>query len=105
MPRAAGIWRRGEELDKAVRELELLCELTTSGLATPGWADWIKALEARNMALTARLVVMGALARCESRGAHQRLDWPDQDDEQWLRHIAFRRGATGPVVAEELAIQ
>ena len=31
-------------------------------------------------------LVAGAVARTESRGAHSRLDHPERDDEQWLRH-------------------
>jgi len=105
MPRAAGIWRRGEELAKAVRELQALETLSSTELDIPDGTAWIRALEARNMALTARLVVEGALTRRESRGAHQRLDWPDQDDERWLHHIVFQRGLDGDVVRGEQAIQ
>lgn len=39
------------------------------------------------MLLTARLVVTGALARTESRGAHYRLDYPYRDDRNWLQNI------------------
>jgi len=104
MPRAAGIWRRGDELENAVRELDGLLQSAAAGLAAPDWPASIKALEARNMALTARLVVQGALARCESRGAHQRLDWPDQDDARWRHHIAFHRGPAGEIVSGTLTI-
>lgn len=104
MPRAAGIWRQGDELAKAECELDALLRSIAAGLAASDWTGSIKALEARNMALTARLVVQGARVRCESRGAHQRLDWPDQDDQRWLHHIAFHRGPAGEIVSGELAI-
>lgn len=105
MPRAVGIWRRGEELAQAARELEALQQLTATGLAVPDWTASIKALEARNMVLTARMVTLGALTRCESRGAHQRLDWPDANDAHWLHHIAFHRGPGGEVTRGAMVIQ
>ena len=36
--------------------------------------------ELQNMLTTARLITMGAIARKESRGAHQRLDFPGEDN-------------------------
>ena len=46
----------------------------------------------------AETVVMSALERKESRGAHTRTDLPDRDDENWLRHILVSPGAEVPTV-------
>ncbi len=50
-----------------------------------------EAVTAANAALVARLVVVGALAREESRGAHFRSDFP-QTDDAWREHVVLRRG-------------
>jgi succinate dehydrogenase/fumarate reductase flavoprotein subunit len=34
----------------------------------------------------AATMVPGAIERTESRGAHWRLDYPDRDDERWMKH-------------------
>jgi len=61
-------------------------------------------LSARNMLLTARMITQAALLRTESRGAHQRTDFPLRDDAHWLRHIAFRAGPTGDLRAETIPV-
>jgi len=43
-------------------------------------------LELKNMLDIAETVSASALARQESRGAHQRLDFPERDDSQYLKH-------------------
>ena len=40
-------------------------------------------------------MVESALAREESRGAHYRSDFPDQDNENWLRMVRARASADG----------
>ncbi|PZC43003.1 MAG: succinate dehydrogenase / fumarate reductase flavoprotein subunit [Chloroflexi bacterium] len=35
----------------------------------------------------AETIILGALERKESRGAHTRTDMPDRDDKNWLKHI------------------
>jgi len=104
MPRAAGLWRNGEALQAASAELDALQALAASARGGPLMADAIHALEARNVVLTARMIVRGALARRESRGAHQRLDFPAQDDAGWLHHIAWRAGSGSEPIADTLTI-
>jgi fumarate reductase flavoprotein subunit len=68
--------------------------------------DLTQALELRNMLDVAETVAAGALAREESRGAHQRLDFPQRDDERYLRHslVSRRPGATPEVGWREVTI-
>ena len=47
-------------------------------------------LETERMARCAAMVLAAALARAESRGAHQRTDFPD-GDSRWLTHLSFHR--------------
>jgi succinate dehydrogenase / fumarate reductase flavoprotein subunit len=44
----------------------------------------------------AEVVVAGALARTESRGAHSRRDFPDRDDKNWLKHTLAYHAPDGP---------
>jgi len=52
--------------------------------------EWCEALEADLMLDTATLTVLSCLFRKESRGHHFRLDYPDQDDRNWLKHTVIR---------------
>jgi succinate dehydrogenase / fumarate reductase flavoprotein subunit len=82
MQRDVGTLRSKETLGRALKQIdELTVEL---GEHPPGPAsafdlrqlDWF---DLRNMLLVARTVTQAALARTESRGAHQREDYPEMD--------------------------
>jgi fumarate reductase flavoprotein subunit len=59
--------------------------------------DLFQTLELGSMLDCAEAVTVGALARKESRGAHQRLDFPERDDQNFLRHtMVHYQGADAP---------
>ncbi len=54
---------------------------------------WIKALECENLAWCGEMIARSALERRESRGQHNREDYPKRDDAQWLKSVLiFRDG-------------
>ena len=56
----------------------------------------IFAIELGFMLDCAETIVVSALERKESRGAHFRLEYPERDDENWLKHISVRHTLDGP---------
>ena len=63
----------------------------TGKLVARNGYDWARALEARNLFLSAELLFIGSLERRESRGAFFRDDYPDTDNANWLRNILYRQ--------------
>lgn len=53
----------------------------------------IEAMELENLMDVALATVASAHARKESRGAHSRIDYPERDDDNWLKHtLYFKQG-------------
>jgi succinate dehydrogenase / fumarate reductase flavoprotein subunit len=62
--------------------------------------DVLGAIELGYMLDCAECIVMGALERKESRGAQFRLDFPERNDDEWLKHINLSmNGGSGPEVS------
>ncbi len=78
--RNLGVYRNGLQLIEAVETLR-------------AWAGYVLAeqfqmrpgFEVQNMLTTAMLIAVSAMKRTESRGAHQRSDYPETDPA-WARH-------------------
>jgi fumarate reductase flavoprotein subunit len=100
MEEHAGIYRTGEGLAAASAKLEEF-RRRYAGIALHDKTnvyntDLLQALELGAMLECAQAVVVGAAARKESRGAHQRLDFPERDDQTYLRHTMVHSQGSAP---------
>ena len=46
----------------------------------------------------AEAIVASAVTRKETRGAHARVDFPNRDDEHWLKHVLVYHNTAGPQI-------
>lgn len=91
-----GIFRDEERLKLAGEKITELKERFKAGLVMDKSArfntDLLAAIETEHLLCFSELIVDGAMARTESRGAHSRTDYTKRDDENWLKHTMVRRG-------------
>jgi succinate dehydrogenase / fumarate reductase flavoprotein subunit len=95
MTSQVGIFRKESALLASKEKIkELKKRLLRIGLNQKDLAfnnEFIQYWELEGMLQVAETIVEGALARKESRGSHFRVDYPNRDDEHWLRHtLAYR---------------
>ncbi|MFL1705761.1 fumarate reductase flavoprotein subunit [Campylobacter sp. MOP7] len=101
------IFRTGEGLETAVRELEELykhsLDVKVANKNLFGNPELEEAYRVPKMLKLALCVAYGALLRTESRGAHSREDYPKRDDANWLNRTltSWKEGATMPTVEYE----
>ncbi|OHD72404.1 MAG: fumarate reductase flavoprotein subunit [Spirochaetes bacterium RBG_16_49_21] len=102
-----GIFRNGNDLESACKELKELLQRTDKikvKKSVPGANPELSAaLRIKGQVKLALTIACGAYARTESRGAHTREDYPDRDDANWLNRTLARwpEGADGPVFSYE----
>ena len=85
MTKNVGILRDGKSLEKAAGFIEQ--GLNNKDIYN---ARNLKAIEYANMLITASLIVKAANMRTESRGTHQRNDFPEMDNKNWKKHIILK---------------
>jgi fumarate reductase flavoprotein subunit len=98
---SAGIYRTEAVLEEAAGKLKRLQErFKDLRLDDPSYTfntELTTALELSYMLDVAQTIVQSALKRKESRGSHQRTDYPQRDDKQYLAHsLAYRTGDDSP---------
>ncbi|HLG60392.1 MAG TPA: FAD-binding protein [Ktedonosporobacter sp.] len=82
-----GLVRDGDGLEQAITELVRLRK-EIAAYPVPGSGRQMRAVqEVQNLVLVAEALARAAYARQESRGAHFRIDYPNQNDSQWLVNL------------------
>ena len=108
MEESAGIYRVGVTLDSAA---ETMCRLRQRARrlklddrSRTFNTELVSALELGYMLDLAEVILRSAARRTESRGAHQRTDYPDRDDERFVAHSLVHRRADGSARIEYLPV-
>ena len=98
MQKYFGVFRRGEFMEKGTKMLVDIREKTNNLYLKDKSESFntnrVEALELQNLLEVAEATAISALERTESRGAHAREDFPERDDENWLKHTLFWGDAT-----------
>jgi succinate dehydrogenase / fumarate reductase, flavoprotein subunit len=87
--RTANVLEQG--LHKMAEVAHAMADLVVADHSMIWNTDLVEALELDNLIGQAAVVLHSARYRTESRGAHSREDYPERDDENWLKHtLAWR---------------
>ena len=108
MEEGAGIYRDQQGLESASQKVKELRsrfdQVSLDDHRRTFNTELVACLELENMLDVAEAVVHSGLERTESRGAHQRTDYPERDDEKYLAHSLAYRTAGGPPRIELLPV-
>jgi succinate dehydrogenase / fumarate reductase flavoprotein subunit len=85
-----GIFRDKQVMEQGLEEIKMMQEklshLTPNNKEITVNQALIQFLELEGMLKIAEVVAIGAIKRKESRGSHTRIDYPDRDDDNYLKH-------------------
>ncbi|HSR54626.1 MAG TPA: succinate dehydrogenase flavoprotein subunit, partial [Alphaproteobacteria bacterium] len=101
MQNNCAVFRTSEVLAEGVEQInacsEELADMAVSDRSMIWNSDLVEALELENLMCQAVAALHSAEARHESRGAHAHEDYPDRDDDNWMKHTLVWMNAKGEV--------
>ncbi len=102
MQEDAAVFRTGETLAKGRERIaeiyKGLYDIAVTDRSLIWNSDLVETLEFENLIQQALVAVEGAVTRTESRGAHAREDFPNRDDQNWMKHtLSWLDPKTGQV--------
>ncbi|HEU4979909.1 MAG TPA: FAD-binding protein, partial [Solirubrobacterales bacterium] len=103
MDAKVAVFRDAEGLNEALETVKRLKEEAESCYIDDKGSifnqDILGAIELGYMLDCAECTCVGAIHRTESRGAQFRTDFPERNDEEWLKHIDLSRTDDGPEIS------
>ena len=102
MTEKCGIFRNKDNLTEALQLIKTLkARFNSINIKDKGMifnTELVETIELSNLLDFSEIIIAGALARNESRGAHSRIDFPKRDDEKWLVHTLAYPEESGPLL-------
>ncbi|MEL6868723.1 MAG: succinate dehydrogenase flavoprotein subunit [Pseudomonadota bacterium] len=99
MQQHAAVFRTEDLLQEGITKLSAtqasMADIRVSDRSLIWNTDLIEAMELENLMANAQATIRSAANRHESRGAQAREDYPDRDDEQWMKHTLAWVAETG----------